>query len=354
MGPLFYDIPYFGHAGLATFPGHCLQNFCPAIPSDNAICTAAQDVRFVSIMKAKFIVLTMALALQVAGAREFRDFTNLEGKKIHGELLDVRDGKVRIRAKGRVFDISLETLSKDDQTFLNEWDLKRKGEEEQLYYKEVIFEDDFSGEGFGERWRHYKSESVIKDGVLVGKTIDINDHAGVDSITFEGRRDMEVSVKFKFAGPSAERFNVWFDDKDFKGAHAGHIASISISPTGGNIADAKTGNMENSIYEMKKSPAGLDEETKKLLETKTSRFELDLEKSKEEWHQLVIRTKGDKVVVKVDGKEVGELQSEGVAHNTKSVVSLTTNVNDVHYDDFVVKAAPQSVIEEEAKVEEKK
>ncbi len=306
---------------------------------------------FLSMMKTTLIVLTTALALQVAGAREFRDFTNLEGKKIHGELLDVRDGKVRIRARGRVFDVPLEKLSEGDRTFLYEWDLKRKGEEEKLYYKELVFEDDFSGEGFGEQWRHYKSESVIEDGVLVGKTIDINDHAGVDSIRFEGRRDMEVSVKFKFAGPDAKRFNVWFDDKDYKGAHAGHIASISINPTGGSITDAKTGGMENSIYEMRKSPAGLDEETKKLLESKTSRVELDLEKDRGEWHDLLIRTKGDKVVVKIDGDEVGELQSEGVAHNTKSVVSLTTNVNDVHYDDFVVKAAPQSVVEEEAKEE---
>lgn len=322
---------------------------------DIVICIGIRNVRFITTMKAKLIVLITVMALQVVGAREFRDFTNLAGKKINGELLDVREGKVRIRAKGQVFDIALEDLSKEDQTFLYEWDLKRKGEEEKLYYKELVFEDDFSGEGFGEQWRHYKSESVIKDGVLVGKTIDINDHAGVDSITFEGRRDMEISVKFKFAGPDAKQFNVWFDDKNFKGSHAGHIASISINPTGGSIADAKTGSMENSIYEKKTSPAGLDEETKKLLEAKTSRFELELEKGKdkEEWHDLVIRTKADKVVVKVDGKEVGELQSEGVAHNTKSVVSLTTNVNDVHYDDFVVKAAPNSVVEEEAKTDAK-
>jgi len=319
---------------------------------DRSICAVVQDVRFIRIMKANLIVLITVMALQVVGARDFRDFTNQAGKKIHGELLDVRDGKVRIRAKGKVFDVPLDQLSKEDQTFLYEWDLKRKGETDKLYYKELVFEDDFSGEGFGEAWRHYKSESVIKDGVLVGKTIDIDDHAGVDSIRFEGRRDMEITVKFKFAGPDAHRFNVWFDDKDYKGSHAGHIASISISPTGGSIADAKTGNMENSIYEMKKSPAGLDEETKKLLESKTARFGLDLEKDKEEWHELLIRTKDDKVVVKVDGEDVGELQSEGVAHNTKSVVSLTTNENDVNYDDFVVKAAPNSVIEAEA--EEKK
>lgn len=309
-------------------------------------------MRFVFMMRANLILLIMAVSLQLAGARDFRELTNLEGKKIKAELLDLNEGKLKIRANSRVFEVPLDKLSQEDQTFLVEWDAKRKGTEDDLYYKEVMFEDDFSGEAFGEMWRHYKSESLVKDGVMVGKTIDINDHAGCDSVRFEGRRDMEVSVKFKFASPEAERFNVWFDDKDYKGAHAGHIASISISPTGGAITDAKTGNMENGIYEMKKSPAGLDDETKKFLETKTARFKLELEKDKDEWHELLIRTKGKKALVEIDGKEVGELESEGVAHMTKSVVSLTTNINDVHYDDLVVKAAPNSSIEEDE--EEKK
>ena len=290
--------------------------------------------------------LILALAVIASGslcAREFRDFTNREGKTLHAELLDLVDGKVKIRAMDRVFDIPVESLSDDDQAFLKEWDVKRKGEEGQLYYSEVIFEDDFSGEGFGERWGHYKSQSVIQDGVLIGKTIDINDHAGVDSIRFEGRQDMEVSVKFNFAGADAQRFNVWFDDKDFTGSHAGHITSVSISPTGGNIADAKTGNMENSIYEKKNAPGGLDEETKKMLESKTANFPLELDREK--WYTLLIRTKGPLVTVLVDGKEVAELESEGNSHETKSLVSLTTNINDVHYDDFVVKAAPAAKAE---------
>ncbi len=296
------------------------------------------------------LCVAIALAITVAAdARDFRDFTNKSGATIHAELLDMQDGVVKIRTKGNVFEVPVDSLSDEDQTWLNEWDLKRKGNEETLYYSEVIFEDDFSDAEFNEKWGHYKSESVISDGVLIGKTIDINDHAGVDNIRFEGRKDMEVSVKFKFAGPEAERFNVWFDDKDFTGAHAGHICSITISPTGGSIADAKTGNMENSIYEMKKSAAGLDEETRKLLETKTARLELDIEKDKDEWHQLVIRTKGATATVLVDGDEIGELESEGIAHATKSQVSLTTNINDVHYDDFVVKAAPASAQSEEEK-----
>lgn len=286
----------------------------------------------------------LALAALPAGAREFRDFTNREGKTIHAELLDLRGEQVRIRMEnGRVFDVPVASLSEADRAFLEEWDARRRGAGEEGYYSEVIFEDDFSGDGFGERWGHYKSQSLVRDGVLIGKTIDIQDHAGVDSIRFEGRRDMEVSVKFKFAGPEAERFNVWFDDKDYRGSHAGHIASITITPAGGNITEAKTGNMENAIYERKKAPGGLDEETKKLLETKTAKFALELDR--EEWHTLLIRTRGPLITVMLDGKKAGELESEGNAHPTKSLVSLTTTINDVHYDDFTVKAAPPSKTE---------
>lgn len=283
------------------------------------------------------LVACLSLAALSTSARELRTFTNKAGKKIEAELLDVQEGKVRLRVNRQVFDIPVETLSAEDQEFLAQWNLERKGDTEEAYYSELIFEDDFEGDGFGERWSHYKSESVVEKGVLVGKTIDINDHAGVDLIRFEGRQDLEISVKFNFAGDSAERFNVWMDDKDYKGSHAGHICSVSISPTGGNISDAKTGNFENAIYEKRKGGGTLDEATQEMLKTKTANFQLGLKR--EEWHTLLIRTRGDEVVVSVNDYEIAKLKSEGLAHETKSVVSLTTNVNDVHYDDFVVKAA---------------
>lgn len=295
-------------------------------------------------MKAKIIALITVMSLQVAGARDFRELTNQEGKKIKAELLDLNDGKLKIRANSRVFEVPVDKLSQADQDFLVEWDALRKGDGEKLYYKELVFEDDFSGKEFGELWRHYKSESVVKDGVMIGKTVDIKVHAGCDSVRFEGRRDMEVAVKFNFVGEEAERFNVWFDDKDYKGSHAGHITSITISPSHLQISDAKTGYFNNEIYEKRKSSEGLDEEAKEMLKTKTVRLPLELKREK--WYDLLIRTKADKVVVEIDGKEVGEFQSEGVAHMTKSLVSLTTNVNDVHYDDLVIKAASNKGLEE--------
>jgi len=74
-----------------------------------------------------------------------------------------------------------------------------------------------------------------------------------------------------------------------------------------------------------------------LLKTKTSNFVLDLKR--ESWHTLLIRTKGEEVVVSVNGFEVGKLKSPGHSHETKSVVSLTTTIDDVQYDDFLIKAA---------------
>ena len=285
-------------------------------------------------------VALFGLTLQCAEAREMRTLTNADGKKIEAELISMKDGKVRIMANRRVFEVPVASLSKEDQEFLASWKpAGSEGEEGEVAssYTELIFEDDFSKDGFGEQWTHYKSESVVKDGVLIGKTIDINDHAGVDAIRFEGKQDLEVSVKFNFMSESAERFNVWLDDKDYKGSHAGHISSIAISPTSGSISDAKTGNFENAIYEKRKGGGTLDEATQEMLKTKTATFPLDLDREK--WHTLLIQTKGDEVLVSVNGYEVGKLKSAGLAHPTKSVVSLTTNINDVHYDDFAVRAA---------------
>ena len=147
---------------------------------------------------------------------------------------------------------------------------------------------------------------------------------------------MEVSVKLRFVSDKAKSFNVWFDDKDYKGSHAGHICNVSISPTNVTMADAKTGSFENAMYEKRNSGAELSAADKEFLATKSKNVPVKLKL--EEWHTLLIRTKGDGVKVSIDGEEVGSFQSEGVAHDHKTVVSLTTNAVDVEYDDFRIKA----------------
>lgn len=203
-------------------------------------------------------------------------------------------------------------------------------------YSRVIFSDDFSAEGFGKAWGHYKSASIVKDGVLVGITAPTSDHSAVDHIRLEGERDLEVSVKFRFVSDKAKSFNVWFDDKNYKGSHAGHICQATISPTGVNIADAKTGGFDltGGLYDRKKANQLTDDE-KKMLTTKATRVPAKV--SLQEWHTLVVQTTGDELTVSIDGKAVGSFKSPGITHDTKSLVSLTTNAVDVEYDDFSIK-----------------
>lgn len=203
-------------------------------------------------------------------------------------------------------------------------------------FSRVIFADDFSTGAFGKAWGHYKSGSVVKDGVLVGITPEGSDHSAVESIRFPGERDLELSVRFRFVSDKAKSFNVWFDDRNYKGAHAGHICQATISPGSVNLSDAKTGGftLENDLYARKKANQ-LTAEEKAMLATKAKRFPVKI--SLNEWHTLVARTKGDELSVSIDGQPVGSFQSSGISHETKSLVSLTTNPVDVHYDDFALK-----------------
>ena len=206
------------------------------------------------------------------------------------------------------------------------------------YYSRLIFADDFSSNAFGLRWGHYKSGSVVKDGILVGITPEGSDHSAVDNVRFPGERDLEVSVKFRFISEKAKSFNVWFDDKDFKGSHAGHICNVSVSPAAVIIGDAKTGNFRNDIYEKKKAtPSTLTAEDKAMLASKNAKLTVKL--ALQEWHTLVIYTKGDSIEVSLDGKVAGSFKSEGIGHEHKTLVSLTTNPVDVHYDDFSIKGS---------------
>ena len=205
-------------------------------------------------------------------------------------------------------------------------------------YSRVIFSDDFSANAFGKQWGHYKSGSVVKDGVLVGITPEGSDHSAVDNVKFDGERDLEVAVKFRFVSDQAKSFNVWFDDKNYKGSHAGHVCQASISPASVTLSDAKTGGFDltGGLYDRKKANQLTDEE-KKMLAAKQAKFPVKL--ALQDWHTLAVQTKGDEIRVSIDGKPVGSFKSEGVAHGTKSLVSLTTNTVDVHYDEFSIKSA---------------
>jgi hypothetical protein len=288
-------------------------------------------------MKVHISILYLAIALSAAQARDFRDLTNLEGKTIKAELLDLtQDGIVKVNVNLRPFEIPLKQLSTEDQAWIKAWNSKRKTGEQASPFTREIFADDFSAGAFGERWGHYKSASVVTDGVLVGITPNGSDHSAVDNIKIEGEKDLEVEVKFQFLSSQAKSFNLWFDDKNLKTSHAGHVCQVTVSPTQVVMSDAKTGafTLENGLYDRKKANQ-LTQDEKAMLETKTAKVPVQIELKK--WCTLTARTQADQIEVLIDGKQIGSFKSPGVAHETKSLISLTTNAVEVQYDNFRIR-----------------
>lgn len=274
-------------------------------------------------------------------AGEKKELTDTQGRKIQADVEELTpEGVLKVRVSGKAFDIPLGNLVEEDQEWAKGWEEDRKAAAEGQEYAKVLFEDDFSKEGFGERWGHYKSGSTVKDGVLQGFSPDPSDHAAVDNVKIEGQQDMEVSVRFRFMGEKGRQLDVWLDDWGFKGSHAGHICRVSVGRNYVSMIDAKEGSFRKDIYEKKKAGGELDEETLKSLEGKSAKF--DLRMKADEWHTLTVRTKGDEVTALVDGKKIGSLKSPGIAHETKTLISLTTNEADIHYDDFIIRGKRSS------------
>jgi len=285
--------------------------------------------------------LLLLSSFAVSSAGEKRELTDTQGRKIQADVQELTPaGVLKVRVGGKAFDIPLDQLVKEDQEWAKGWDEDLKSAAEGQEYSKVLFEDDFSKDGFGEQWGHYKSGSTVKDGVLQGFSPDPSDHAAVDNVKIEGQQDMEISVKFRFMGEKGRQLDVWMDDWGYKDAHAGHICRVSVGRNYVSIIDAKEGSFRKDIYEKKKAGEELDKETLKSLEGKSAKFDLKIKA--DEWHTLTIRTKGDEVTALVDGKKAGSLKSGGIAHETKTLISLTTNEADIHYDDFVIRGKRSS------------
>ncbi len=201
-------------------------------------------------------------------------------------------------------------------------------------HHKVLFEDEFDGDHLGKRWGMYKSASVVKDGVMIGITPEDADHPSVNTIRIDPQSDLEVSVSFKFAGST--RFQVMYRDRNCKSSHAGHICHLAVTSDSLTLYDGKTGIFRKDIRDQRKLKQPISQETKEFLKTKTARFPMKLDVT--QWHDLTIRIQGDVMEASVDGNYIGRLQSEGLGHTTKDQVNLTTNLREVHYDHFKIKA----------------
>ncbi|MCA9192640.1 MAG: hypothetical protein KDB03_12785 [Planctomycetales bacterium] len=201
-------------------------------------------------------------------------------------------------------------------------------------FNTILFQDEFQDGSLDKRWGSWKSDSIERDGVLVGITPKDADHPSVNSIDFPPQSDLEIAVSFQFHGSPS--FSVMIRDLEYKGSHAGHICHVAVNPKSVTLYDGKTGIFRKDIREKRKAGEKLDAATEELLKQKTSRNTVKLDPGA--WHNLRIRIRGDVMEVHIDDQLAGRLQSEGLAHATKSNMNLTTVDREVHYDHFALRA----------------
>ncbi|MEY5014159.1 MAG: hypothetical protein RIS92_517 [Verrucomicrobiota bacterium] len=206
----------------------------------------------------------------------------------------------------------------------------------------LLFSDDFSQSKSDSPWHRVVPTFSVEDGVLKGiQTRDkdepaadgkpaVKAHAAVHGLEVP-TRDSIVEVRIRFEG--ATMLDVEFDDRQYKGAHYGHICRAQVRLDAVTLIDERDGTMRNDIREMRMDPAR-KAEADKLLVGRTARFPVKLEK--DTWYTLTVETVGEEMRVSLDGKPVGYLKSSGIGHATKSKIELGCAGKHGLFDDIKV------------------
>ena len=171
-------------------------------------------------------------------------------------------------------------------------------------------------------WRAQGKKQVdLKDGAMHVTRVPEADH-GVAIFHDVAFRDGAVKLKFKLGAKGD--LGVDFVDREDKSVHAGHLCVAQVTPKNVTLRDSKTGAMNLKIRELRQKKSN-SAEVAKMLKDKSAGFPLSLDADAEVWHEMLIVVQGDVMRFSLDGKLIGQLKSEGIAHPTKRMITLAVN-----------------------------
>lgn len=198
----------------------------------------------------------------------------------------------------------------------------------------LLYEDDFSRAELAPKWKIGMGFFTIHDGVVTAAENPSDKHGAYAYVDPHfPYRDFVAEFAVKFDGGKSCSFRM--DDTDYQGSHAGHIIRATITPIGVQLDDSKFGSMKTDLYEKAKDPSTTPEEKKQVqaaMKAKAAAFKVNLDPAK--WHQARVEVIGDEMLLSLDGKPVGYLKSEGVAHPTKNAVGFTIGGQSVQFDNL--------------------
>ncbi len=205
-------------------------------------------------------------------------------------------------------------------------------------YGKVIFEDDFErsesqevkdepGNGWGTnsaKRANGNKQVDLRDGAMYIYLHETADH-GVSVTQPAEFTNGAVTLRFMLED-AKDSLGLNFADLKFKEVHAGHLFAVRVFPKYVLLQDLKTGSMDLKIREARQAKT-LSNEQVEMLKGKQKKVPASLETG--EWHDLVVQIDGSKLMVSIDGEEVGSFESEGIAHPTKRMLRLAVPRNAV-------------------------
>lgn len=199
-------------------------------------------------------------------------------------------------------------------------------------FSKMIFKDGFNGKTLNKKWLFYTSASIQKDGKLICIMPEKSDHASFNYLNIDPIKDFEVILSFKFEG--ADYFNIGLMDRQYKGAHAGHICNAFFTEKYVTLREGKTGVFANHVRKQQKN-GGYTPETKAMLKKKEKFIKYKFERGK--WYNVRLFSHGSEMTLFVNDKFIGKLKSAGTSHETKRRLGLSAWGKSVHVDNFSLK-----------------
>lgn len=207
----------------------------------------------------------------------------------------------------------------------------------------LLFEDHFDrdeatpdkediGKGWtsNSAWRAKGHKQVDLDNGAMHVTKHAEADHGVAIFHDVAFQDGAVELKFRLG--EGDDLGVDFVDRELKTVHAGHLCIARITLKNLTLTDSKTGGMDLKIQERREKGEKSPELTQ-LLKSKTRSFPLELKA--DDWHTMLITVEGSVMHASIDGKVIGEFNSEGMGHPTKRMITLAVNKS-AHVDDVKV------------------
>jgi len=212
---------------------------------------------------------------------------------------------------------------------------------------QLIFSDDFE--------RHESQETIDEPGngwntnsksrAKGNKQVDLRDgamyiyiHEAADhavSVTQPAEfTNGAVSLRFMLED-ARDSLGLNFADLQYKPVHAGHLFAVRVSPQQVHIQDLKTGNMDLKHREARLAGT-LTAAQKQFIASKETKIPHTVKIN--QWHDLLVEVKDDRVAVTINGKLVGSFESEGIAHPTKRMLRLAVPRNAVVDDVKIYRA----------------